>query len=140
MRTYWPILLVIASNTCYHVCAKSIPSNLNPMASLTVTYLVSAIAALLLCFLLNPGMNLLNEYRQLNWAPVLFGLTLVGLEVGSIYMYKLGWNVSVGALIANIGLAVALLLVGRLVYKEPVTLKQLAGIGLCVGGMILVNA
>ena len=39
----WPIALVIICNTVYQVCAKSVPAEINPLASLTVTYLVAAI-------------------------------------------------------------------------------------------------
>ena len=41
----WPIALVVASNVVYQICAKSIPGDLNPFASLTVTYLVGAAAS-----------------------------------------------------------------------------------------------
>ncbi len=36
----WPIALVVFSNVVYQICAKSVPSGMNPLASLTVTYLV----------------------------------------------------------------------------------------------------
>ena len=36
----WPIALVVLSNVVYHICAKSLPAAMNPLASLTVTYLV----------------------------------------------------------------------------------------------------
>ena len=37
----WPIALVVFSNVLYQICAKSVPQNLNPFASLTVTYAVA---------------------------------------------------------------------------------------------------
>ncbi len=36
----WPIALVIISNVVYQICAKSVPKEMNPFASLTVTYVV----------------------------------------------------------------------------------------------------
>ena len=41
----WPIGLVVLSNVVYQICAKSIPSEINPFASLTITYVVAAIAS-----------------------------------------------------------------------------------------------
>ena len=35
----WPIALVVFSNVVYQICAKSMPRGINPLASLTVTYL-----------------------------------------------------------------------------------------------------
>ena len=39
----WPIVLVVLSNTMYQICTKSVPSDMNPFASLSVTYLVGGI-------------------------------------------------------------------------------------------------
>ena len=39
----WPIALVVFANTLYQICAKSVPQDLNPFASLTVTYAVSLV-------------------------------------------------------------------------------------------------
>ena len=41
----WPIALVVMSNIVYQICAKSVPSGIHPLASLTVTYLVGAVAS-----------------------------------------------------------------------------------------------
>ena len=44
----WPIALVVFSNTLYQICAKEVPAGMNAFASLTVTYLVGAVASGLL--------------------------------------------------------------------------------------------
>ncbi len=46
----WPIALIVLSNTVYQICAKSVPEGMDPMASLTVTYLVAALASGILFF------------------------------------------------------------------------------------------
>ena len=51
MSMYWPILLVVLSNTFYNICAKATPQDVNPFASLSVTYLVGAAASLAVYFL-----------------------------------------------------------------------------------------
>ena len=38
----WPIALVVLSNIFYQICTKSVPRGMDPLASLTVTYLVGA--------------------------------------------------------------------------------------------------
>ena len=43
----------------------------NPSASLSVTYLVGALASLVLYFVLGSAGNLIREYGKLNWASVL---------------------------------------------------------------------
>ena len=71
----WPIMLVILSNVVYQICAKSIPDNVNPFASLTITYIVGAIRSTIMFFLTSKRMNLMKELASMNWAPyVLVGL------------------------------------------------------------------
>ena len=133
----WPLFLVIISNTFYNICTKSTPQNIQPFASLTLTYLVSAGISLVLFFVFSEDKNLLAEMSKANWAAYVLGIVLVLLEVGWIYMYRVGWKISVASVVANIGLACALLLVGVLFYKEVLTLRQLSGILLCMASMFL---
>ena len=48
----WPILLVVLSNTVYQICAKGVPSEMNPFASLVITYLVGAAVSFVLFLVL----------------------------------------------------------------------------------------
>ena len=135
----WPIALVVLSNTVYQICAKSVPDEMNPFASLTVTYLVGAAASALLYFLLRPGGNLIRELGKLNWAPLVLGLVIVGLETGWIYAYKTGWQVSTGFIVQSSFLAAALLLVGYLLYHEALTWNKLVGVAICLIGLVFIN-
>jgi len=136
---YWPIALIVLSNVFYHICSKETPAAINPFASLTITYGVGLLLSLLLYLVTQKGGSLLSEYRHLNWASFVFGLTLVGLEAGYIYLYKAGWEISVGSLIASVLLAIALIVVGVLVYKETISLRKVAGVILCLVGLYFIN-
>ncbi|MCR4669381.1 MAG: EamA family transporter [Clostridia bacterium] len=135
----WPLALVVLSNVMYQICAKSVPQNLNPFASLTVTYAVSLAASLILFFVQGKGGSLLAEYGKLNWVPFVFGLTLVGLEVGFIYAYKAGWQVSTASIVQSAFLAVALIVVGFLLYREPMTWNKIVGMAVCLVGLVIIN-
>ena len=135
----WPIALVVLANTFYQICAKATPEAMNPLAALTVTYTIAALASGLLFAATIRGGSLLREYSHLNWAPFVFGLALVGLEVGFIYAYKAGWPVSAASLVASAFLAVVLIFVGFLVYKEPITVSKLIGIAICMVGLYFLN-
>lgn len=138
-QLYWPIGLIVLSNIFYHICSKQMPEGVHPLAALTVTYGVGAIASSALYCLLNRGGNLLEEYRQLEWPAFVLGLAVVGLEAGSIYMYKAGWNLNSGHLVHGTILAIALIFVGYFLYHEAITWTKLAGICLCLAGLALVN-
>ena len=135
----WPIALVVLSNTAYQICAKSVPEKMNPFASLTITYLVGAVASGILFFALGHGGNLIQEYRKMNWVPIVLGIVIVGLETGWIYAYKAGWQVSTGFIVQSAFLAVALIFVGCLLYREAITWNKLVGVGICLVGLIFIN-
>ena len=135
----WPIALVVLSNVVYQICAKSVPNALNPFAALAVTYTVGAVVSVILYFVLNKNANLFKELGKLNWAPFVLGLVIVGLEVGFLYAYKAGWQVSTAALVSSAALAVILLFVGFLLYKEALTWNKLVGIAICLVGLFFIN-
>lgn len=135
----WPIGLVVLSNTVYQICAKSVPSQIHPMASLTVTYLMGAAASAVLYFLMERNGNLLREYAHLNWASFALGLVIVGLEVGLIYAYRVGWEVSIASTTQSAFLAITLLGVGYLLYHEPLSPKKLIGVVVCLAGLFIMN-
>lgn len=135
----WPIMLVVLSNIVYQICAKAVPSEMNPLASLTITYLVAAVVSGILFFILNKNASLIKEYSRLNGAPFVFGIVLVGLEVGFIYAYKAGWQVSAASVVSSSFLALALIFVGYLLYNETITWNKIIGIVICLVGLLFIN-
>ncbi len=138
-RYVWPLGLVVLSNVFYQISAKSVPDRMNPFASLTITYMTGAIVSLIMYFLLNKGGNIIHEYQKTNWAPFVLGFVIVGLEVGYIYAYKAGWQVSVAQIVQAAVLAVILIFVGYMLYKEKITWNKIAGILVCLAGLGLIN-
>ena len=135
----WPVGLIVLSNIFYHICAKSSPEAIDPFASLVVTYLVGAVTSLICYFAINKGDDLWGEMKNLNWAPVVLGVAIVGLEVGFIYLYKAGWNVSTGQMVASTALSICLIFVGWLAYHEQLTANKLIGIAICLVGLYFIN-
>ena len=135
----WPIALVVLSNVVYQICAKSVPEGMDPFASLTVTYLVSAAACGILYFTLGHNGSLIREYQKLNWAPLVLGIVIVGLEAGWIYAYKAGWQVSTAFIVQSAFLAVVLIFVGYLLYHEALTWNKLVGVVICLVGLVFIN-
>lgn len=135
----WPLVLIVISNTVYHIIAKQTPGNASSFLSLTVTYVVGAVITFTAYLISSPGKTLGQSFTELNWTSLALGLAIVGLEAGFIYMYRAGWKVSTGPVIANTLVAVLLIIVGALFYKETLGLKQIIGIALCMGGLVLIN-
>lgn len=135
----WPIGLVVLSNVIYHVCAKSTPETMHPLASLTVTYAMGAVASAVLYFALNKSGSLIREYAHLNWSPFVLGVAIVGLEAGFIYAYKAGWMVSTAQIVQSSFLAIALLIVGLLLYHEQLNASKVIGVLICMVGLYFMN-
>lgn len=136
---YWPIGLLVLSNVFYHITAKSLPADVDAFFSMAITYVVGAVVSIVLYLTIGNGENLQAQISGLNWTPFVLGLAVVGLEVGAIFMYKAGWEVSVGNIVQAIFVAIALLFVGVLVYKEALTGTKIAGIAACLVGIFLLN-
>ena len=112
----WPIALVVLSNIVYQICAKSVPGGLNPFAALAVTYSVGAAASVILYYALNKNADIFN-----------------------IYAYKAGWTVSTASLVQGSVLALALIFVGWLLFKEAITWNKLVGVAICLVGLFFIN-
>lgn len=139
MSYAWPIALVVISNVVYQICAKSIPKEMDTMASMVVTYLVGALCSAVMFFVMNRNADMLAEFGKMNAAPVILGISVVGLEVGMIYAYKVGWSVSTASIVQSAFLAVALIIVGALLYKEVITFNKVIGIACCLVGLFFIN-
>ena len=135
----WPMALIIVAEVIYQICTKSVPDTIDPLASLTVTYLVAALMSGALFFALHRGGNLMSEYQHLNIAPAILGIAIVGLEAGWIYAFKAGWQVSTGFIVQSAFLAVALLAVGYLLYHEVLSWNKVIGIAICLVGLFFIN-
>lgn len=137
----WPIILVIIANVMYQIGAKEIPSEMDGLATLTITYAIATLMTLVI-FLVSAGTGfngLIEEYSKANWAVIMFGVSAVGLEVGYVFAFKLGWEVSLAYVIQSAALSAMLLFVGYILYSEAITWNKLLGIVICVAGLIVLN-
>lgn len=139
MSHIWPIALIVASNIAYQICAKEVPEEMDVMASMTITYLVGAACSAVMFFAANGGGSLFHECGKANAAPVLLGISVVGLEVGFICAYKAGWPVSTASTVQSAFLALGLIFVGALLYHEPITPNKLFGMIVCLIGLYFIN-
>ncbi len=133
------IVLIVASNILYNVCQKSTPQRANPFSALLVTYLTAAFLTLIAMQFYKTDKGFFQSFKDLNWTSIALGFSILGLEFGYLMAYRAGWNISVGSLVANIILAVMLIPVGILFYREGFGLSKILGSVLCIAGLILIN-
>jgi uncharacterized membrane protein len=111
----------------------------SPLLSLMLTYaLVTLVLGVIL--LLAPGaFDWRQELRQLNWTALALAVVIVGLDLGFLYLYRGGFEVSLGALVTQSAAAMLLLIVGVAVFREKLSAANVAGLVLCLAGLWLVN-
>ncbi len=74
-----------------------------------------------------------------NWATIVLGIVITGLEVGFIFAYKAGWKVSTLATVSNAALAVILIFVGLIGYHEAINWNKVLGVAICLEGLYFIN-
>lgn len=136
---YFPISLVVLSSLFYHISQKSTPSILNPIAGLIVTYACALVVSIVSFFIFVPKTSLIESISAANWSSILLGFAIVGLEMGFLLSYRVGWNISVAGLLSNTLVALLLIPVGLLLYKEKISFTTISGASLCIIGLIVIS-
>lgn len=137
--TWWPLLLVVASAVGYQVGLKEVSDVGDPMASLMVTYLAASVVSFVIYFFQSLGKeSFLRGVLSVNASAIGLGLAIVGIEVGTLFMYRAGWAVNVAFVVANSLIVAALMLTGFLLYKEKLTLRQVIGVGISLAGILCI--
>jgi uncharacterized membrane protein len=133
---YVSILLAVGGNVLYHVAQKSVPRGINPAFSVTVSYVVAlALSAALLPLVSDQPLS--DSVRELNWASFGVGVAIVAVEFGFLLAYRAGWNLSTAWLVVAALLALALVPIGILLYRERLSATNVVGLLLCAAGLVL---
>lgn len=137
--TWWPLLLVVLSSVGYQVGLKEVSGIGDPMISLMVTYLAASAVSFVIYFFQSLGKeSFFRGVFSVNVSAMGLGLAIVGIEVGTLFMYRAGWAVNVAFVVANSLIVAALMLTGFLLYKEKLTLRQLIGVGISLAGILCI--
>ena len=135
-----PLLLGILGNVFYNVVVKSTPEKINPFVSLAVTYTMALLVCIVLFFLTNRDRNLFATAAEANWTSYCLGVCIVFADLSLILLFRAGWDISIGSLIANIACSVIVVIVGVCFFGESLTARKIAGIIACAVGLYIINS
>jgi multidrug transporter EmrE-like cation transporter len=138
MALTWLSVAVVAT-VAYHIVLKLTPVAANPFLSLAVTYAaVTVLFAAVYAFA--PGTSPLRVALQaLNWTAIALAVAILLLDLGYLMLYRTGFDVSLGQLVTQSAAALMLLVLGVAIFREKLSLVNVAGILLCVAGLWLIN-
>jgi drug/metabolite transporter (DMT)-like permease len=136
---YFSISLAILSSALYHFSARSVPPNINFGISLLVTYVAALGITLIVTLFLPPSNGWAAEVKQVNWASFLLALAIVGIEFGFLLVYRAGWNLGIAAVLTNVVASLILVPVAIFVFKDKLNWVNIAGILVCLAGLVMLN-
>lgn len=136
---YIPLIVTVLANLLYHLSSKNLPQKIDPFFSLIVVYSVALILSLAVYVFTKQQHTIQENIRLLNWGTLGLGVAIVGVEIGFMWMYRAGWPVSYSAILVTALLTLVLIPIGILFFKEVVSLKEVAGILLCIAGVYLLS-
>ena len=133
-----PITVAVLANVFYHVASKSISPEQNAFMGLVVNYATALLASAIL-FFITPHEKFLVEAAKTNWACILMGISITGVEAAFIMIYRSGGELSTASLIVNILIAIAMLAVGGFFYHEQISLQKIFRVVLCIAGVVILS-
>jgi uncharacterized membrane protein len=136
---YLSLGLVVMSNTGYHLSSRSIPEGGNQFLGTCLAYL-AALMISLIAFTVTKKHSFREEWKAISKRYALLGCFIPGLETGFILMYHNGWQVSQGALVAEVSTCALLVVIGIAVFKDRLSRINLLGVILCFAGVIMAGS
>ncbi len=136
---YFSIALTIGASVLYHVSQKEIPAYVNPVVSVTVSYILSLVLCGILLVFLPPSGGFVTAFKQLNWATYVLPLSIVGLEVGYLLVYRAGWNIGLAAVLVNVSASLMLIPIALFVFRDKLNWVNIAGVLICLVGLVMLN-
>ena len=138
LSAFAPLMLVVAGSLVYHVAAKSVPTALDPVASVIGVYAAALVASIVVYAAARPGS--VPGLTHL-WHPAIaaVGLGALMIELGFLVTYRAQWPVSMASVMTNGLVAVLLVPIGALMFGEAITVVRVIGVALCLIGVSLIQ-
>ncbi len=135
---WFSIALVVVGNILYHLGQRAIPRDANAVVATLAAYLIATIVTLATIPFLARGVDFGTAWQKLDGSTVLVGFGIVGVELGFLLVYRAGWTLGTASLVASAMVAVILLAIGAIAFREEVTAARIGGVVLCLTGLWLV--
>lgn len=137
-QLWWPLCLTVAGNVAYQLGARMVSSTMHPLSALTLTYLVAAVVSFLLYGMTSEKGKRREKIFSFSPAAAGLGISIVAMELGNIYMYRAGWEVSTAFIAISAAATAGLLVAGTLLFHENCDKKKVWGILLSFAGVVLI--
>ncbi len=131
--------MTIGGGVLYHVGQKAVPQTVHPFVLVIVAYSTGILLCTVGLFFDPAGRSFVTSVKATNWAVVSVGVGAVIIEIGFLLAYRNGWNINAASVVCNISVALLLIPIGMLAFKEHLSMRSAAGIGFCLIGLYLLS-
>lgn len=135
---YLPLILAVLGGVVYHISQKSVPSNANPIIAIMIAYTTGMIGLGVFYMFYPSDKSLVEALKDFNWSMVAIGVGASMIEIGILLAYRMGWNIGVTSTVMGTSVALLLIPIGMVMYKEQLSIWNILGILLCIFGLTLI--
>ena len=131
--------MLVAADVAYKVMSDRVSGEVNPFASMIVTYGTALVVSVILFFLTSDGAPLIGDLKKLNIFSALIGCIVCFYELGFIFAYC-GFKMSLLSPLMSVAVMVAMAVIGVLFFKEKISMMNTIGlIVACIGVLMTIN-
>ncbi len=140
MKTFYlPLLLTVSGGLLYHVGIKSVSTSANPFVALFVPAAVLAVGYAVCALTISAGGASLAVARGAGWSILAVAVGAVLIELGFLWAYRQGWELSRAALTTTVSVTLLLAVSGLVLFRERLSPGNVLGIMFCIAGLILMT-
>ena len=130
-----PLLMIVGGGVLYHVSQKATPAAVDPFLALFISFGLASLVCLAL-FVARQGFSL-TQLHRVSWTSIALACSLVAIESGYLIGYRDGLKLNVTSFVCNNLIALVLLGIGTVLYREAFTLRTGSGMVICAAGLLL---
>src|SRR4051812_13438654 len=139
MKTFYlPYALTVGGMLVYHLSQKSVPKDINPFLAIVIAYAFGIVVCVIGALSYPDRKGLVESARDSNWAVLTLGVGAAAIEIGFLLAYRAGWKISVAAVASNVAAAVVLVPIGIIVYRDELSVRNMAGLIFSILGLVLI--
>ena len=130
-----PLLMIVGGGVLYHLSQKATPAVVDPFLALSISFGLASLTCLGL-FVARQGFSAAQLHR-VNWTSLALACSLVAIESGYLIGYRAGLKLNITSFVCNNLIALVLLGVGTVLYREAFTFRTGSGMVICAAGLLL---
>ena len=140
MKTFYlPLLLTISGGLLYHVGIKSVSTSANPFLALFVPAAVLTVVYAVCALTISVDGASATAARGSGWGILAVGVGAVLIELGFLWAYRQGWELSRAALTTTVSVTLLLAASGLILFREQLSLRYVLGVVCCIAGLVLIT-